>query len=71
VNGWTALVGTVLSGLAALAGAYALVVKAHGETARPAQLLRRLWDWIEGNGLDSDVPPTLANDVREHIADED
>jgi hypothetical protein len=61
------LVGALLGGGAALLSAWALVVKARGEAAKPKQLLHRLWDWIEGNSLHTEVPHTLASEIREEI----
>lgn len=67
MDGTTALVTALGGAAAAILGAWALVIKARGEAARPQQLLRRLWDWIEGAALHHDVPPTLAAEIRDEI----
>ena len=60
--------GAVVTGIL---GGWALVVRARGESAKPSQLLRRLWDWIEAKGHASDVPPTLAEEIRQHILEDE
>lgn len=59
------LVTAAAGGLAAVLGAWALVVKARGNAARPKQLLRRLWDWVQYAGHEDAVPPVLAEEVRD------
>jgi hypothetical protein len=64
----TATVITALGGaVGVVLGSWALVVKARGEAARPKQLLRRLWDWVETTSHHHEVPPTLAGEVREEL----
>lgn len=53
--------------LATVIGAWALLVKARSEAARPMQLLHRLWDWLEGTDLDGEVPEGLRGDVTQAL----
>lgn len=71
MDGATALLTAVLGGAAALVTAWALLVRAKGDADNPKQLLRRLWDWLEGTSLHEDVPPTLANEIRKELEDGD
>lgn len=63
----SAIILGIGSSIAAILGAYALVVRARGAAAEPRYLLRRLWDWIEATGLTGRVPPTLAREVQRSI----
>lgn len=63
----TALVAALGSASAAVLGAWSLVVRERSKAARPLQLLRRLWDWLEASGHHEKIPPTLAGEIRDEI----
>ena len=50
-----------------MVGAWAVLVRARGEAAKPKQLLHRLWDWIETMALHEEVPGSLAAEIRDEI----
>lgn len=71
MDGATALVTAILGGVGIVITAVAALVKAWGAADNPKRLLRRLWDWIENAGLDKDVPPRLAGEIRNELNEGD
>lgn len=57
------LVTAICGGVGVVLGAWALVVKARTSDSRPLRLLQRLWDWLEGKGLDQQVPRSLREAI--------
>lgn len=57
--------------IATVIGSWALLTNARGKNSRPLAVLRRVWDWIEAKGYDTETPPTLKNDVLEVLNDDD
>ena len=60
--------GGVISGVI---GAWALLVRAKGDAAKTWQLLRRLVDWLQAEGLWELVPSFLRTEVEKHILEAD
>lgn len=56
--------------IATTLGAWALVVNARAKGAKPLQALRGLWGWIQYAKLEPEVPPILADDVRDLLKEE-
>lgn len=54
--------------LAAVIGASAVLTRARSRHAKGRSLLREIWFWIEGKKYDAEVPPTLAQEIRDDIA---
>lgn len=59
------LATAVLGGVGVVLASWALVVKARREDSEPFHVLRRLWDWVEGKGLDGEVPRGIREDAIE------
>lgn len=55
-GGVSLLVGGILTGLAGLIGALAVLIRAWRPLGRAAQVARSLWDWLEGHDLADLVP---------------
>lgn len=66
-------VGQIILGLgsavATILGATALLIRARASASKPKNLLERLWDWIEGENLTTEVPPTLRAAVERELGD--
>ena len=71
MNNAAALVAAIGTAVGAVLGAWSLVVKERGDAARPVQLLKRLWDWVQSSGLEGDVPESLTNEIRREIEGDD
>lgn len=67
----SAIIVAVGSTIAAILGAWALVVRARTDASKPHQLLQRLWDWVESTGMAEKVPPSLARAVQRTLNAED
>lgn len=61
----------VFGGVSGVIGAWALLVKARGESARPLHLLRRLVDALQSLGLWERVPVTLRTEIEDHMRDDE
>lgn len=59
--------GGVISGVI---GAWALLVRAKGDAAKTWQLLRRLVDWLQAEGMWDHVPPFLRSEIEKHIMED-
>ena len=67
MNSTATLVTAVGGAIGVIVGAWAVLVRARGEAAKPKLLLHRLWDWIETMALHEEVPRTLAAEIRDEI----
>ena len=59
--------GGVISGVI---GAWALLVRAKGDAAKTWQLLRRLVDWLQAEGMWDHVPTFLRSEIEKHIMED-
>lgn len=61
------VMGGVISGVI---GAWALLVRAKGDAAKTWQLLRRLVDWLQAEGMWDHVPTFLRSETEKHIMED-
>lgn len=64
------LLGSIGVGISGVIGAWALLVRAKGDAAKTWQLLRRLVDWLQAEGMWDHVPTFLRSEIEKHIMED-
>lgn len=70
MDGASNLLGVVGVGISGVIGAWALLVRAKGDAAKTWQLLRRLVDWLQAEGMWDHVPTFLRSEIEKHIMED-
>lgn len=71
LDGASNLLGVMGVGISGVIGAWALLVRAKGSAAKTWNLLRRLVDWLQSEGIWPRVPALLRSEIEKHILEGD